>query len=99
MQYLTKSEIKKQCNIDAAYEGDDDFIEMIGDSAEDFVSQLIDTDLTEVYAKYGEIPAALRHAMRMMWDYFYSQQRGSSAEAMDIPNAVTTMLKLYRSFN
>lgn len=99
MQYLTKSEIKKQCNIDAAYEGDDDFIEMIGDSAEDFVSQLIDTDLTEVYAKYGEIPAALRHAMRMMCDYFYSQQRGSSAEAMDIPNAVMVLIKLYRSFN
>lgn len=99
MQYLTLDEIKRQCNVDLDYDGDNEILTMVGDSAEDFVSQLIDTELVEIYAKYGDIPPALRHAMRMMCDYFYSQNRGSSAETMDIPNAVTTILKLYRSFN
>lgn len=99
MQYLTLEEIKKQLNIDAAYTGDDEFLTLLGDSAEELAAQLIDCDLNELYAEYGELPAALRHALRMLCDYMYSQNRGSSGESIDIPNAVFTILKLYRNFN
>lgn len=99
MQYLTLQEIKKQLNVDQDYTGDDEFLTLVGESAEDMVSQLIDCDLTELLAKYGEIPASIRHAMRMLCDYFYSQNRGSSGETIDIPNAIFTILKLYRNFN
>lgn len=99
MKYLTLSEIKKQCNIDPQWDGDDEFLVMVGDSAEDMASQLIDCDLDEIVAKYGEIPAGIRHAMRMLVDYAYSQQRGSSSEANEIPQSITTILKLYRIFN
>lgn len=99
MKYLTLSEIKKQCNIDPQWDGDDEFLELLGESVEDITAQLIDSDLDEIAAKYGEIPAGIRHAMRMLVDYAYSQQRGSSGEANEIPQSITTILKLYRIFN
>ena len=98
MQYLTLKEIKKQCNIDAAYEGDDEFLTMLGDAAEDMTAQLLDCELTEIYAENGEMPASIQHAMRILVDYFYSVNRGSSSESIDIPNAVYIMLKLYRNY-
>lgn len=98
MQYLTLEEIKKQCNIDLDYTGDDEFLTLLGDSAEDLISQLIDCDLTELYAEYGELPASIRHAIRMTVDWEYSVQRGSSTEGTDIPNAILMMCKLYRNF-
>ena len=67
-------------------------------SIEDIVSNIIDTSLDELVAKYGDMPAGVRHAMRMLVDYTYSQQRGSSAESNDIPDAIMTILKLYRTF-
>ena len=99
MNYLTLDEIKKQSNIDLEYHGDDDFLEMIGDAAEDFVSAMLDCSFDELVADNGELPASIRHSLRMMTDYYYSQQRGSSSESIDIPSAVTQMLKLYRKFH
>ena len=99
MQYLTKDEIKKQLVIDADYHGDDEFLEMLGDAAEDMTSQLLNVSLDQLAACNGAIPASIRHAMRMLVDYLYSVDRGSSEAAPDIPNAVRTMIKLYRSYN
>ena len=99
MQYLTLDEIKKQCNIDAAFEDDDNFLEMLGDAAEDMTAQLLDCDLTEIYAENGEMPATIMHAMRILVDYFYSVNRGSADHGKEIPDAVYVMLKLYRRFN
>lgn len=98
MQYLTLKEIKQQCNVDQDYTGDDEFLTLIGESAEDMVEQLIDCDLTELFAENGEMPASIKHAMRMLVDWMYSQQRGSSGEAIEIPQAIFTILKLYRNF-
>ena len=98
MQYLTIEEIKKQCVIDADFHEDDTFLEMIGDAAEDMTSQLLDCSLDELAAENGDVPASIRHAMRILVDYFYSVNRGSSDDTPDIPNAVMTMLKLYRNY-
>lgn len=99
MNYLTLDEIKRQCNIDLEYTGDDEYLELIGQSVEDITANLLDTSLDDLCANYGELPAGVRHCMRMLCDYTYSQQRGSSSESNDIPNAVMTILKLYRNFN
>lgn len=98
MQYLTLDEIKKQLNVDEYYTGDDDFLELVGESVEDITANLLDCSLDDLSAQYGGLPAGVRHAMRMLCDYAYSQQRGSSNESNDIPNAIITILKLYRNF-
>ena len=97
-QYITLEEIKKQLNIDQEYHGDDEFLELIGESAEDITANLIDMSLDELVSIYGVMPAGVRHCMRMLCDYAYSQQRGSSAESNDIPSSIITILKLYRNF-
>lgn len=99
MQYLTLDEIKQQCVIDLNYHDDDQLLEMIGDSAEELTAQLLDCSLDELSAMNGELPAGLRHALRMLVDYFYSCQRGSGESAPDVPNAIQMMIKLYRSYH
>ena len=99
LQFLTIDEIKKQLNVDLEYHDDDEFLELVGESAEDMIAQLIDCPIEQVEAKFGEVPASIRHAARMLCDYMYSQQRGSSGESIDIPEAIFTILKLYRNFN
>ena len=98
MNYLTLDEIKKQCVVDENFNDDDEFFEMIGDAAEDMTAQLLDCSLDQLSAENGELPATIRHAMRILCDYFYSVNRGSSDDAPDIPTAVTLMLKLYRNY-
>lgn len=98
MTYLTLEEIKKQCVIDEYFTEDDEFLEMVGDAAEDFVSQMIDCPIDELVAQNGDLPATVRHAMRMMVDYYYSVNRGSADADKDIPKAVILMLKLYRNY-
>lgn len=99
MKYLTLEEIKKQCTIDPQFDEDNEFLTMLGDSAEDMTEQLLDCSLDELASEKGGIPATIRHAMRILVDYFYSVNRGSSDNAPDIPNAVNIMLKLYRQYN
>lgn len=100
MQYLTIDEVKKQLNVDNDFHEDDEFLEMLGDSAEDIISQLTDSSLEEISAKYGELPAGLRHALRILVDFYYSIYRGSDHEEnIDIPNAVKCLTMLYRNFN
>ena len=51
MNYLTLEELKKQCVIDSDFTDDDEFLEMIGDAAEDMAEQLLDMPLYELEAE------------------------------------------------
>ena len=99
MKYLSLDEIQKQCNVDPQWDGDDEFLVMVGDSAEDMAAQLLDCPLEELAAQNGELPATVRHAIRILTDYFYAVNRGSSDNDKEIPEAALIMLKLYRQFN
>lgn len=99
MKYLTLEEIKKQVVVDTDFNEDDEFLSMLGDSAEDMTEQLLDCSLDQLASEKGGIPATIRHAMRILVDYFYSVNRGSSENAPSIPDAVHLMIKLYRNYN
>ncbi len=97
MQYLTVEQIKKQCVIDADFHDDDEYLEALGDTAEEIVEQQIDKSLVDVVSdNNGTLPAPLRHAMKMLVEYLYNN-RGS--DESDIPEAFYYMCKLYRSYN
>ena len=98
MQYLTLPEIKKQLVIDDWFTDDDDFLEMIGDVAESTVSQLMNIDLADYEAEKGELPASVRHALRVCVDYFYSVNRGSSENDKPFPDVIRLLAKLNRNY-
>lgn len=99
MQFLTIEEIKKQCVVDPDWHGDDEYFEMIGDAAEDMTAALLDCDLNELFDNNGNLPNTIRHALRMLVDYFYAVNRGSADQGKEIPDTVYNMLKLYRQYN
>ena len=98
-KYLTIDELKKQMNIDPDFNDDDEYLEMVGTAAEDITAALLDCPLDILIAQNGDLPATVRHAMRIFSDYYYSVFRGSTSEEIGLPEAALQMLKLYRNFN
>lgn len=90
--------MKAQTNIDPQYTGDDEYLEMVADAAEDYLSAYIRCPLEEVEAEYGELPATLKHALRILVDFYYSSFRGSGDSDIDFPAAFEKMAKLYRNY-
>ena len=98
MRFVTVDELKHQMNVDMDWHGDDAYIEAIGTAAEDMVEQLVNTPLEELVASEGELPPTIKHAIKIVSDYFYAVQRGSNANDGELPESVYTMLKLFRNF-
>lgn len=96
MNYLTLDEIKKQCVIDADFDDDNEYLESLGDTAEAVVEQQINMLLSHVVSENaGQLPAPLKHAMKMIVEYLYNN-RGS--DESQIPEAYYYMCKLYRNY-
>jgi hypothetical protein len=96
MTYLTLSMIKQQLVIDNDFTDDDEYLEALGDTAEELVEQQINKALAEVLAENNDtMPAPLIHAMKMIVEYFYDN-RGSAEN--EIPSAFYYMCSLYRCY-
>ena len=96
MTYLTLSMIKQQLVIDNDFTDDDEYLEALGDTAEELVEQQIDKALADVLAdNNNNMPAPLIHAMKMIVEYFYDN-RGSAEN--EIPSAFYWMCQLYRNY-
>jgi len=96
MRYLTLEDIKRQLVINEDFTDDDALLESLGDTAEEIVEQQIDCDLDVVVENNNnQLPAPLRHAMKMLVEYFYDN-RGSDDTV--IPESVFYMQKLYRNY-
>ena len=99
MNYLTLSAIKMQSCIDNDFQDDDTLLESMGEAAEDYVEQLVNKPLDDITAENGgELPKSLYHAMLIFVDYLYSTQRDSSGTDNVVPEVITTIVKLYKSF-
>lgn len=72
--YISLEEAKKHLNVD--HDEDDDFIIELIDTAEDYLSGLLRRPLVEVEQDSGELPPALRHALRMLVARFYADREG-----------------------
>ena len=96
MRFLTIDELKKQCVIDNDFDDDNEYLESLGETAETLVEQQIDKSLDDVVSDNdGILPAPLKHAMKMIVEYFYNN-RGSDESS--IPEAYYYMCKLYRQY-
>lgn len=97
MDYLELDEIKKQIVMDLDYHDEDEYLESLGDTAEQLVATHIDRNLADVVAyNDGELPAPLKHAMKMIVEYLYDN-RGSAEN--EIPEAYFYMLRFYQNYH
>lgn len=97
MNYLTLEDIKKQLRVDSWYEGDNDLLEIYGDSAEDFLENHLDTPLDDICAENGgELPKSLYQALLMLVDYFYDNS--GSGETREIPQAFFYLTHPFRKY-
>ena len=94
MRYLTIEALKQQLIINQDFEDDDALLESIGQAVEDTVEQQIDMPLEDTLVE-GELPAPLKHAMKMLAEYFYDN-RGSGEN--QIPSAFFYLCQLYRRY-
>lgn len=97
MKYLTIEDIKRQCIIDSDFTDDDNYLEALGDAAEEMVEKQVNQSLDDIYtANDGKMPSPLVHAMRMMVEYLYANRGG---EDIQIPQAFYYFCQLYRNYS
>lgn len=95
MKYLTIEQIKHQCVIDEAFTEDDEYLEALGDTAEEMVERQVNQSLDDIYSSNGYMPAPIIHAMKLMVEYLYANRGG---EDVQIPQAFYYMCSLYRAY-
>lgn len=96
MEYLTLSELKKQLVIDADFHDDDEYLTSLGDTAEAMVAKQLDKSLEDVVGENdGVLPPTLKHAMKLLVEYFYDN-RGSGEN--QIPDAFFYICSMYRNY-
>ena len=99
MRYLTIKRIKQQCIIDKDYHEDDELLCSLATAAEDMIEQELDKNLDE-YAQEndGELPVPIQQACLMVVDSWYSANRGSAGNNVEIPNVVYRLIDLYKEW-
>lgn len=96
MKYLTLAQIKQQCVIDAEYDGDDAYLEALGDTCEQAVERQVNCKLEDLAAENdGDLPMPLVHAMKMLVEYLYSNRGG---EDVQIPESFYYLCHFFRQY-
>lgn len=96
MKYLSVESIKKQLNIDEYFSEDDEYLEALGETAEELVEQQVNEDLASiVYSYNGTLPAPLKHAMKLLVGFLYDNRGDDESQ---IPQAFYYMCKMYRNY-
>lgn len=94
MKWLTLEWIKAHSRID--FDGEDELLELYGESAEDTVLNVINRSYTDVIEHYGEVPKPLFVAALMLVETSYTQRAPISMQNLyTVPYAFDMMVKPY----
>ena len=87
MTYLTLEDLKKHCNIDSDFTGDDTYLESLGDVAEQILAEHLESDLASIANDNGGVlPAPLCHAMKLLVGTLYmARETVAFGQAYQIP--------------
>lgn len=97
---MTLEEIKKHLNIDESFHGDDDYIMMLYDVAEQTVAKHICCVLDDVRDEQGSLPAPLNHAILLYIGDLYNSREGNAygVSVTQIPFSYDYLLSLYKNY-
>ena len=97
MRYLELEDIRRQLRLEEGFTEDDNYLTILGDSAEAFMEDYLDYSLDDVAANNGgELPRSLYLALLLFVDYAYDNS--GSGEQRDIPNAFFNLARLYKKY-
>lgn len=98
MNYLTIEDIHRQLRIEPEFTEDDVLLESIGDGAEDFLQDFLDTPLDDICAQNGgQLPKSLHCALLLFVDWCYDNSGGG--ENREIPEAFFLLSRLYKKYS
>lgn len=93
--YIDAEDIKKHLNID--YDEDDGYLTQLVEAAESAIERFIQQPLEKLEDESGDIPAALKHAVRLMVGGFYANREPVAfATATEIPFGLMFLIMQYR---
>ena len=93
--YIEADDIKKHLNID--YDEDDGYLTKLVEAAESAIERFIQQPLEKLEDENGDIPAALKHAVRLMVGGFYANREPVAfATATEIPFGLMFLIMQYR---
>ena len=93
--YISLDDAKKHLNVE--HNEDDAFISELIDVAEDHLSGLLHRQLVSVEESSGELPAALRHALRIIVARIYADREGyRSGRITELPFALGSLIGRYQ---
>lgn len=93
--YIDTEDIKKHLNID--YDEDDGYLTQLVEAAESAIERFIQQPLEKLEDENGDIPAALKHAVRLMVGGFYANREPVAfATATEIPFGLMFLIMQYR---
>ena len=93
--YINADDIKKHLNID--YDEDDGYLTQLVEAAESAIERFIQQPLEKLEDENGDIPAALKHAVRLMVGGFYANREPVAfATATEIPFGLMFLIMQYR---
>lgn len=93
--YIDADDIKKHLNID--YDEDDGYLTQLVEAAESAIERFIQQPLEKLEDENGDIPAALKHAVRLMVGGFYANREPVAfATATEIPFGLMFLVMQYR---
>lgn len=97
MRYLELSQIKKHLNIDQDFTDDDEYLESLGDVAEQIVERHIENKLDNFCD--SNIPAPILHACLLMVGNFYNNRESiSNTNNYEIPQSYKYLLATYKNY-
>lgn len=93
--YIDADDIKKHLNID--YDEDNGYLTQLVEAAESAIERFIQQPLEKLEDENGDIPAALKHAVRLMVGGFYANREPVAfATATEIPFGLIFLIMQYR---
>lgn len=98
MKYVTVDEAKQHLYID--FFDDDIMIEGMIDAAEDVVGKCLNIDIDTLKNEEGNIPSAIKHAIKIMVGNLYNSRESVSFNATPfrIPYSFEYLLQPYKNY-
>lgn len=100
MSYVTISEARKQCEIDADYHDDDKFLLHLIEVSENAVAKQINRPLYACVTQEGILPPTIKHAVLLTVASLYENRESiSPIQLHDVPRSFQWLTSLDRHYH